>query len=273
MPLDITVVYNADTDSPGVDFTITGLSGTGTVTVRRIDNTAEDATVVVRGWQATTQSGTTMTGSDFEAPINRSIKYRVEADSTQDDSGNITIPYASFGDAWLKSVAFPVKSRKINITEWKTTEYSPRILGKYNILGREHPVVLTDVFGSRTGALKFTAWYDGSTAVGGTWRDIYDLVVGGGTLLLQTADNDFTGESDMFFEVESYERTRLGTVRSDGLLQFEYTVQFIEVDRPNVAEASLGIREYQDVVAENASYQAVVNEYPSYLELVQRAPD
>lgn len=272
MALAISATYNADTDSPGVSLTITGLSGTGNIIVRRIDNTLEDPTVVVRGFSNVSQTGTTMTGDDFEAPINRSVKYRVEADSATANSSNLTIPYASPGDVWIKSVGLPDYSRKVNVSKWPSTTFEPRILGNYNILGREKPVILTDVFGARKDSIEIVCYYDQSTANGGTWRDLENLLIRGGTLFLQCADNDFSGESDMYFEVLGLSKARLLATNPDAKPWFRYTIQFQETDQPSVSEVSLGTRSYQDVILENATYQAIIDEYPTYLELVQRAP-
>lgn len=273
MAVAITAVYNGESNSPGVDLTITGLSGSGTVTVRRIDNTAEDATMVVRGFSATPQTGSTMVGEDFEAPINRSIKYRVEVTGDQDDSADLTIPYSQPGDVWIKSIADPMLSRKVCMGEWSGSQYPARIIGKYEILGRKNPVVLTDVFGNREGEFTLLTYYSGVTNVGGTFKDLEDLLINGGTLLIQCADNDFTGESDMYFEVESLTRTRLSKVDASGRPAFTFKVSYIEVDQPSVSATGLGTRSYQDVLNENASYQAILDEYSDYLDLVQRAPN
>jgi len=62
----------------------------------------------------------------------------------------------------------------------------------------------------------------------------------------------------MYFEVESYSRTRKGPLRDDGLGKnvYEHDFGFIEVDRPATTLASLSLRSYASVLAE-ASTQKV----------------
>lgn len=76
MAVSITAVDNGDMDSPGIDLTISGLTGFDSVTVERIDNESFYPTVPVRGLDDVPASAT-MAVTDFEAPIGHSVKYRI----------------------------------------------------------------------------------------------------------------------------------------------------------------------------------------------------
>lgn len=188
-------------------------------------------------------------------------------------SAEVTIGYDSFGDAWIKSVAEPALSRRVAITGWNTTGYSPRILGNYKILGRPRSVILTDRWGAREGEIEVCTDNDFFSC---TWQDLNLLVIEGRTLFFQSVGSEFSGEKDMYFEVLSFSRVRSGPIRSDGKLTYLYKIQFEEVDRPATHEESLGLRSYQDVIDENATYQSIIDNYPdpddTYLALLISEP-
>jgi hypothetical protein len=256
----IAVTLDNDTDAPNIQITLTGITNPGaTYTVYRVDNTSEDPDTPVRGLDTVTPSATSDAGFDWEAPIGKSLSYRVEQGVDQDTDGPLTIPSDDFGAVWLASVHQPALSRRVVMSEWNQTEYSTRILGNYKVLGRKHPVVLTDTWGSRTGTIKVVT--DNDSISDTTWRQLYLLLTEGKTLLLRTPGRAYSGEWDMYFEVESYTRSRIGPIRADGKIPLMHEIGFVEVDRPATAEESLGLRTWQDVLDDHATWQSVLDDY------------
>ncbi len=255
MALGITAVVTDDVNSPFVTISVTGITvGPNPWTVTRIDNTGETATVAVRGMDTVTASATTGAGFDYEAPIGNSVKYRVTQNAATADSTNVTVAFVGLGDCWLRSVDNQTLSRKIVMSEWSETTYPTSILASVKVLGRKKPVIITDAWGSRTGTFKFLT--DNDDGLGATtWQDVVALVTGGGTLHLQTVGRTETGQDDMYFEVNSYGRTRFGPLMPDGLGKnvYEHTIEFTEVDRPSTLQESLGLRNYTSVLNEAAA--------------------
>lgn len=268
MAVAITSSYNADDDSPGFDFSITGLGPFGFITVERLIDGIFDE--YVRGFNNVTASSV-MAGSDYEAPVNRNVSYKAigsgGAPAEDDTSSEDIIPYTDPGQAWLKSVFIPQLSRQIDIVAWPTTDYPTNILSASKPLGRKNPVVITDAWGGREVTIEVVTDED-LFSMG--WMDFKKLLVEGGTLLLQTADPAFTGEEDMFCEVTSYSRARRTKVDGTGMPLFVHSVTLREVDRPDTAEESLGLRSYDDVLAQNNTYDDVLAEYVDYIDLLVR---
>jgi hypothetical protein len=263
----ITAVPTNDTHSPYVTLTITGLTVGVDFTVIRIDNTSEYPNTAIRGLDTKEATATSDAGTDYEAWIGRSMKYRVTQGVSSADSSNVDLTFSTFGDVWLRSVSTPALSRKVVMSEWPTTEHTTNILANMKVLGRKNPVLITDAWGTRKGSLRIVTDNDdglGST----TWQEIYALLTGGGTILLQTTGRTPTGQEDMYFEVESYSRTRVGKIKSNGRMTYLHDISYIEVDRPATIEESLGVRNYSDVQDENATYQVIVNDYTTYLTLL-----
>ena len=256
----IAVTLDNDPDAPNVQITLTSITNPGaTYTVYRVDNTGEDSDTPVRGLDQVVPDSTSDAGFDFEVPIGKSVSYRVEQGVDTDTDGPLTIPSADFGAVWLSSVHQPLLSRRVVMSEWNVTEYPTRILGKYNVLGRKNPVVLTDTWGTRQGNMKLVT--DNDNISDTTWRELYLLLTEGKTLLLRTPGRAYSGELDMYFDIESYSRTRIGPIRADGKIPFLHDITFIEVDRPATAEESLGLRTWQDVLDDYATWQDVLDEY------------
>lgn len=255
MALGITAVVTDDTNSPYVTITVTGITvGPNNWTVTRIDNTGETATVAVRGMDNQTADSASVGGVDYEAPIGNSVKYRVTQNAATADSSNVSVAYQNIGDCWLRSIQNQTLSRRVIMGEWPETTYPTNILASVKVLGRAKPVIITDAWGGRTGSFKIiTDNDDGLLAT--TWQDIVALVTGGGTLQLQTVGRTETGQDDLYFEVNSYNRVRRGPLAADGLGKnvYEHTIEFTEVDRPSTQVVSLGLRSYTSVLNEAAA--------------------
>lgn len=255
MALGITAVVTDDFNSPYVTITVTGITvGPNPWTVTRIDNTGETATVAVRGMDTVDATSTTGAGVDYEAPIGNSVKYRVTQNAATADSTNVTVAYQNVGDCWLRSVDNQTLSRRVAMSEFSETSYPTRILSNVNVLGRQKPIIITDAWGGRTGSLVIVTDNDDGLMTT-TWQDIVALVTGGGTMFLQTVGRTETGQDDMYFEINSYSRTRMGPIKSDGLGKnvYQHNIEFTEVDRPSTLQTTIGLRNYTSVLNEAAS--------------------
>lgn len=181
----------------------------------------------------------------------------------------VAIPAPDPGTVWIKSVGQPTISRRVNMADFSEITRPGRILGEYEVLGRPNKVVLTDVLGGREGAFTVITfptaglWESDSTT-----RDLQTLFQFGGTLLLQTAGSEVTGESDLFFEVKNLNRKRITPV--GGELVHLHTVDFVEVDRPAVAQESLALRDWQDVIDQNSTWSNVLSNHTTWLDVLQR---
>lgn len=173
------------------------------------------------------------------------------------------------GTTWLKSVGQPALSRRVNMVEFDEHGRPGRILGEYEVLGRQNKVVLTDTLGGREGSLTLVTYQmNGVWESDSYWRDIQSLISKGGTLLLQTAGTTFTAEDDMYLEVKNLSRKRVGLV--GGELVHLHTIDFIEVDRPASAQEALSLRNWQSVLDQNSTWQNVLTNHTSWLDVLQR---
>lgn len=180
----------------------------------------------------------------------------------------LAIP-ADVGTVWLKSVGQPAISRRVNMVDFSEITRPGRILGEYEVLGRSNKVVLSDVLGGREGQFTIATFpMNGLWEADSSLRDVQTLVRTGGTLLLQTAGHTFTGEDDMYFEIKGFSRKRITVV--GGELVHLYTVDFIEVDRPATQQESLALRDWDDVLAQNATWAAVLTNHTTWLDVLQR---
>lgn len=97
MAVGVTAVYNNSFHSPGFTITVTGLTPYNKLTITRIDLSGEYREAPVRGADGVTISGGTFAVTDFEAPVGKSLQYKVTADgvatgsTTQTDTFTRTV--------------------------------------------------------------------------------------------------------------------------------------------------------------------------------------
>lgn len=80
MAVGVSVAYNNSYHSPGFEITVTGLTNYNRLTIERVDLSGEYRDEPVRGASDITISGSTFQVTDFEAPVGKSLAYRVTAD-------------------------------------------------------------------------------------------------------------------------------------------------------------------------------------------------
>jgi len=276
MALVITATDNASYDSPGIDLSLTGLTGYDQLLVERVDTTGEYPDEPVRGMDRVDTSGDGFAGTDFEAPIGKPVTYRLTglilAPPSDDDvtSSSVTLNFNQPGDAWLKSVFIPSISRRVNVVDFSEWSRERRILTKAHVLGRRNPVIIKDVLGGKEGSMELTVLNIGGTPLNSTQADLEILLEEGDTYLFQTTGSEDSGLKDFYLEIETVSIKRVGIVGGDfGLV---YALTWTEVDRPTTSQESLGLRDWDDVNDENVDWQAVADEYSSWLDLLIRPP-
>lgn len=287
MALGATVAYNGSYHSPGFDISVTGLTGKDRLYIERQDPTGLSPSVRVRGADDITISSiNTFAITDYEAPVNPLVQYRVVGyvypfgSIEEVVTPTIQSAFTNRGEVWLKSVSQPALSRRVNMVDWAERSTPGRILGEYPVLGRRNKVVITDVLGGREGSFTLTTYLDAPNAwaqASSPW-DLEALLTEGQTLMIQTTGLTFTGERDMYFEVKNVTRRRTSLSGAYGNaipfqqtdLVFEFDIDYIEVDRPATTEESLGLRDWQDVLNQNATWQEVLDNHTTWLDALQR---
>lgn len=188
---------------------------------------------------------------------------------TVNSGASVGIPAPDSGTVWLKSIGQPTLSRRVNMVDFAEITRPGRVLGEYEVLGRPNKVVLTDVLGGREGQFTVVTYpVDGFWESDSNTRDLQVLFQFGGTLLLQTAGHSVTGEDDLYFEIKNFSRKRITPV--GGELVHLHSIDFVEVDRPAVAQESLTLRDWQDVIDQNSTWSNVLSNHTTWLDVLQR---
>lgn len=281
MVLAISAAYNNDDSNPGFTVSVSGLTPYDTYKIVRISAGSVFADAPVRGADMVEVITDATSIDDYEMPLNFDFNWRVEGYvggvltdySTTMSTGAVVAPNgfpAYYGSYWIKDIANPSKSRAVIISDFSEVEYDPVILGQYNVLGRDKPVVFTDVWGARQGSFEVLSvdLFGNQTSV----KDMEDLLQSGDVLFYQTAYQSNVLK-DMYFIVTSLNRTQYDKPSLTGELGFTYTVGYQEVDRPITSalptgygvwldlESDPAYTDYNDVAADNATYEDVLNRY------------
>lgn len=291
MSLAIAVTYDNTTGfyTPGFEIVVSGLSGitdADNVLVQRQDNTS-GAMDDVRGLSNTLIVADSAVATDFEYP------YFNDQDGWQyvcyvyDDSGTqlATVTSATFTgletvidlsvefpetSVVLASITQPAISIPVIINDFPSWTIPPNVLSTLKPLGRPNPVVLTDVFGGRTGT--FTIVSDPSLS-GIIDQYLVRLLTYNDTLLFQPyyASGNI---GNMYFKVTGISATRETYAESAGTLDRQtstvmlYAVDFTEVDRPIAGSAATTLISWQDVADNNTTWQDVLDGHPNWLDVL-----
>ncbi|MFC6021513.1 hypothetical protein ACFP2T_35760 [Plantactinospora solaniradicis] len=278
MAMTVDAVYNNSVDSPGFVVTVDDINPVrNRLLIIRRDAWGEHPDSPVRGADGITLTGdSTFVVTDYENPITNPVDYVAYAydEGTDPVTGDVQASDVYFpteyrnGEAWLKSISQPALSRQVNVVDWNDVSTPGRVLGEYEVLGRKNKVVITDVPGGREGTLVVGAYPINGSYVNADWRSLRMLFEHGKTLFLQTSGQTWTGELDMYLEVKSVRRRRIGPVGLTAELVYVYDVEYVEVDRPSTAEEALGLVSWQDVLDGYFDWQEVLDFNGSWLDLL-----
>lgn len=221
--------------------------------IEREDVAGHYSLVAVRGYDTVANSSIVAPGGgsfdifDFEAPINKSLKYHVSTGVLPDATSTGTADTGT-----LAGTAFPtgftvitnpldetviVAGNVSDLTEWS---YGSNVLGSHRVLGRKNPVVATDVMSGRTGGMSltnlnvFSVDYDGDGAhtqyapFVGDW----DTIFTNGDVLYFRNDYTISGFDDLYFVANNLALSRIsGPVGQSAVIR-QFDIDYTEVDRP-----------------------------------------
>ncbi len=251
--LAITVTPNSSLAYFEID--ITGLSGFSTMTLTRL-NTVTGAVDHVRSAnQVATGGADVLAFFDYEAPLNVSVIYTVTTNNGAQSSAPASTIVVPDGVYWLKNVSQEGLSTMVLVSTL-TVKRSARILSTNKVLGRQNPVLITDVRGGREGAMTLL-----SVTTSGN-DSVNAVTAPGDTLFFQAPSS--TNFPDMYFIAGDIEEVWTGAASEPThTFSFPYT----EVDSPSTSLSSLGFNTYLQVTT-FASYTNLIAKRATYLNVL-----
>lgn len=271
------LTVNLPTGAAGNYFQITREDVSGhyaTVPVRNYDVVA-NSTVVSAG-------GGSFTAFDYEAPINKTVKYYLSYGALPDatsggtvDSGSIAGTTFPVGFAVITDPLDPnliVAGSVIELSEWG---YESRILGSHRVLGRKNPVVATDVMSGRKGNILmsninvFAVNFDNSgpyTAYS-TFDGDWDSIFTSGDILYFRSHHTNTAFDDCYFVTESLTVSRISGVVTAVAPIRSFNIGFSEVDQPAGASAPSAFYSWATINDSNANWTEVAANHASWADV------
>lgn len=243
-----------------ISLTATGLTGYDTVAVQRTN--PDGSQVIIRNCNYIATGGSSSwAGFDLEAPLGAAVTYTVIAQIHNGDgsittatanSSSLTIPTQN-GTGWLKNLSQAALNTQITIAGLSDVKRPGRVQ-QYSVIGRQNPVVVSDVLGGRTGSFQVM------TTGTADFSAITTLLGSGSTLFLQATPADMF--ADMYFMTAGVTEHRPAATSTDATRI--WSVDFIEVDSPTGALTSIPGNSYTAVVS-FGTYQNLVNHRATYL--------
>lgn len=288
MVLAITATYNAQDDSPGFTLALSGLTGFSKYRVMRLDqgptlSGAVFADAPVRGADMITVTANTANVTDYEVPINTTVKYRLEGYisgvlNSSVLTANVTIDPLTAGfdvgynNFWVKAVTNPPLSRSVIVGDFSEVEFDPTILGEYKVLGRAKPVIFTDVWGARSGSFSIQSIdYLGTQT---TASELEALLTSSGVLLFQSGLQPYVLR-DMYFVVKGLSREQYTHPGRSNTIEWTYQVGFQEVDRPATLGSTFGFGTWGDLKDDPTyvTWQDVLNNFATWSDVFNHYTD
>lgn len=239
-----------------IEIDASGLTGFSTVTLTRL-NTATGVVGQVRSATAFSTGGAgALAFFDYEAPLNVPVIYTL----TTNTGASFTAPSVTITTAanvyWLKNVSQEGLSTAVTLSS-VTVQRSARVLSKKNVLGRQNPVMVTDVRGGREGQMSLLA-YDSKAS-----KDaIINVLQPGDTLFFQApAGSEFP---DMYFIAGDCTEV-WGGVSTDLTRVFGFS--YTEVDSPASVLSSLGFNSWLAVTS-FGSWNSVIAKRLTWLDVL-----
>lgn len=288
MALGITPAYNNDDNSPGFTLSLSGLTGFSEYRVVRLDQGPSLAGAVfadapVRGADMIPVTANTATVTDYEIPINTTVKYRLEGyisgvlNSSVLTANVIIDPLTASFDVgydnfWIKDVTNPTLSRAVMVGDFSEVEFNPTILGEYKVLGRKKPVIFTDAWGARAGTFSVQSIdYLGTQK---TASELESLLTSGDVLLFQSGLQPYVLQ-DMYFIVKGLSREQYTHPGRSNTIEFTYQIGFQEVDRPATLRSTFGFGTWGDLKADPAlvTWNDVLSGFSTWLDVFNNYTD
>lgn len=239
-----------------VELDATGVGIYASVSIIRT-NTITGAQDTIRGADSVAVGGvSTIVFFDYEAPLNVPIYYTLVADSGDSYTTPAVEIVVSNDVYWIKNITQEAVSTQVHVSDITVTRKAKQ-LARYDVLGSEFPIVVSDVRASRTGHMKlYTLDADEDDS-------LLALLEDGSALFFQApAAARFR---DMYFTAGDLTETRPG--RRDDVTRI-YEFDYEEVESPTTALTSLGFNSWlavtnfgtwQNVIDKRLSWLAVLN--------------
>ena len=248
----ITATYDALYDR--MRLTISG-GGAGQ-TLRRADPNNVDSPV--RSAEPLIYVGGGWAGDDYEFPHGATVTYEV-VEPTGILNGTVTVTTPVSRQSWLKSPNNPIQNVKIALVANPALRRVRR-RGVHDVLGREDPIVVSDVQSSRTGTLELlTGNRDADEALG----DALELSP---VMLLVLPQNARMG-SETWVALGDVTETPLSPKFSTEAVR--RTVEFTTVSRPPGGITGDPTASYQGVLDTYATYQQLRDGKATYLAVLR----
>lgn len=282
MVLSITSAYNANSQAPGLTLSLGGLTGFQKYSVTRTDvsgSAAPYALAPVRGADYIDVVGNLATITDYEVPLGCTVEYTLNGwvggvitSSVVSATNSVTVANVGANNFfWIKNVPNPTTSKRVMIGDFSAVEFQPTVLGEYKILGRQNPVVFTDVWGAKSGGMEIVC-----IEIGGTYttdpQSLESLLTSGDVLLFQSIINTHQIR-DMYFVVNGLGREQYNAPKLNFNNDYTFKVSFQETDQPSTFGLATGYGIWQDlkddptyttwgqVLSGNATWLSVLNRY------------
>lgn len=241
----IIITAVADNSNAQAQITISNLGFYSDLTLVRVVNSVESP---VRGATDINVSGlTTFVIFDYEAPLDHSITYRAILDGGFTVESN-AITIATDGMTfWLKDVILGSFSAKVKVESMSDVVRPANVLGTFKVLGRQNPILVTDVRQGRTGTMTLSAFTAGDSTA------IINILASGNTLLFQAPGS--ANFPDMYFQAGDVTESWRG-ISSDPLHSWQ--IPFTETDMPSGTALSLAANAWL-LVAQFESFQDVLD--------------
>jgi hypothetical protein len=247
-----------------VQLDLDGLDQPGAVlfTVWR-HHTGSGAVVGVRGLVDVQVLGPQYLGYDFEVPIESTVRYRVDlcyGDMSVDTGPESVDVRWVTADAWLKDPANPDRNMVVTVVDYAQQTW-PLEPGIHRVLNRRTPVVVSDVRQAARGTLTLATLTDAE------YWDLLEVTADGTPLLFQAPLS--YGVGSMYVAVGNLVENRADRIAST--FARTWALDLIEVDPP-VSTSPINLNRYADVLAVYATYQTLLDDNVTYLELLQGVP-
>jgi len=290
----LAVAFNDSYITPGITCTMTGIGGYDEYTLTYRDPSGRFNDQNVRGCDLTTIGGDTEIATDYEFPNFKSQSYRLNlyADSVLQDTVDATVTtdevkdsLVSSGvlialDTWIKSPTNPPLNRPCQLItdESKTYTRDGNILTESHVLGRKNPVIITDVMSGRKGKLVFIVGadleLDGISNPQLDPDNFDNLFDSGETLYMHVYQEKNIAFKPLYFKVSGYEVSQYEGVLAldeDTNAYFKYSVDYIEVDRPDTGLTMPGLFLWSDLANNYATWSDVKTAKATWLEVYKNA--
>jgi hypothetical protein len=250
----VTVIATPDNVNAQMIIQVLNVGFYGTLTLKRVVNSVESD---VRGATNIAVSGaSTELVVDYECPLDTSITYRAYLDANDPVVSSPATIVTDGRTFWLKDVVLGAFSTKVNIQSMSDVSRPAVILGKFNVIGRSRPIIVTDVRSGREGTMTLT----GVTHVDNL--NIANIIASGNTLLLQCPGS--ANFPDMYFQAGDVTESWNGAPSYTTI--HTWSIPFTETDPPAQSAISLDFNSWL-LVTQFTTWQTVLNDRTDWTEV------